>query len=71
MVWTPPFALRLVALAGAAGMAVFTGYKIGCLGLGGLPGEAYIPGFLPIVLALILLAFPSQNRAGNRPLNGP
>ncbi|MEY4722056.1 MAG: hypothetical protein RIQ46_1781, partial [Pseudomonadota bacterium] len=33
-------------------------------GLSGLAGQAYVPGFLPIVLALVLLAFPSRASAG-------
>jgi hypothetical protein len=58
-VWKASIALRLAALVGAAATAAFTASKIANLGLGSLPGQAYIPGFLPIVLALVLLALPS------------
>lgn len=62
--WSPPPAARLLALAGALGTAAFALMRIAQLGLSGLAGQAYVPGFAPIVLALVLLAFPSRASAG-------
>jgi hypothetical protein len=53
-------ALRLLALALAIAVAAFAVSKIMYLGLSGLPGQAYLPGFLPVVLALLLLALPAR-----------
>lgn len=51
---------RILALAAALGVAALTLMKVRQLGLAELPGQAYIPGFLPIILALVLLAFPEK-----------
>lgn len=62
--WSPSGVARLLALAGALGTAAFAAMRMAQLGLSGLAGQAYVPGFLPIVLALVLLAFPSRASAG-------
>jgi hypothetical protein len=51
---------RLAALTAALSVAVFAAWKISLLGLGALAGQAYVPGFAPVVLAFILLAFPAR-----------
>jgi hypothetical protein len=55
-------AARAAALLGAALVAAFMVSKLAALGLSGLGGQAYLPGFLPVVLALLLLAFPAPTR---------
>ena len=62
--WSPQRAVRALALASALGAAAFAALRIGQLGLSELAGQAYVPGFMPIVLALVLLAFPSRGPAG-------
>lgn len=62
--WNPSGAVRALALAGALGTAAFAATRIAQFGLSGLAGQAYVPGFLPVVLALALLAFPSRASAG-------
>ena len=58
--WTPTGAVRALALAGVLGTAAFAASRIVHLGLSTLAGQTYLPGFAPIVLALVLLAFPSR-----------
>ncbi len=62
--WIPSGMVRVLALAGALGTAAFATMRVTHLGLSGLAGQAYVPGFLPVVLALVLLAFPSRASAG-------
>ena len=62
-VWNGHPAARLLALAVAIGLAGFMAQKIARLGLSGLPGQAYLAGFLPIILALVLLALPARRSA--------
>ena len=52
--------MAVAAIAGAIGVAGFALHKIDQLGLGSLPGQAYLPGFAPVVLALILISFPAM-----------
>ncbi len=56
--------IRLIALVGAALVAIFAIRKIALLELSGLPGQAYVPGFAPVVLALVLLAIPTRKPLG-------
>jgi hypothetical protein len=53
----------LLALVLAVAVATFTAGKVMQLGLTGLPGQAYLPGFGPVILALLLLAFPVRTPA--------
>lgn len=69
--------LRLLAFASAIALAAHASLKITHLGIGSLAGLAYLPAFAPLVLALLLLAFPSradrsqaENDSRNRP-SGP
>lgn len=64
--WTPPGAVRVVALVAALGTAAFAASRIAQLGLTTLAGQAYVPGFAPIVLGLCLLAFPARVPAAVR-----
>lgn len=59
-VWKPGWPLRAIALVAAGLTAAFALQKMATLGLSQLAGQAYLPGFMPIVLALLLLAFPSR-----------
>lgn len=63
-VWPANYAVvRLAALALAVAAAGFAVRKMALLGLGTLAGQAYVPGFLPLVLAFTLLAFPARRAA--------
>jgi hypothetical protein len=56
---------RIAAIVAAIGVAGFTLMKIRELGLVDLAGLTYIPGFLPVVLAFVLLGFPAQAIKGD------
>lgn len=62
-VWQPGWPVRLILLLAAGLVAAFAASRIAALGLAGLPGQAYIPGFAPIILGLILLAVPARSPA--------
>ena len=61
--WNPPGLTRVLLLAGALATALFAASRIAHHGLSSLSGQAYLPGFLPVAAALILLAFPSRTAA--------
>ena len=62
-VWTAlGLAFRCMALVAGLAIAGFTVAKVQQLGLASLSGQAYLPGFGPVILAMILLAFPGRPR---------
>lgn len=63
-VWgAPPLALRGLCLIGAAGVATYAYCAMRALDFAGLPAQAFVPAFAPVVLGLILLALPRNNPA--------
>lgn len=58
-VWeAPPLPLRGPCLIGAAGTAFYALSAMRALDFAGLPAQAFIPAFAPVVLGLVLLALP-------------
>lgn len=58
-VWeAPPLPLRGPCLIGAAGTAFYALSAMRALDFAGLPAQAFIPAFAPVVLGLVSLALP-------------
>jgi hypothetical protein len=60
-VWDMPSLMaRGLCLVGAVGVAVYATSAMRNLNFSGLPAWAFVPAFAPVVLGLILLAFPRK-----------